>query len=65
MKDSAETLRLAVADELIAPVTIFDPQGRVVQVMAAAEFRRSHPRLADVRFPMAAPRRRPRSGGTS
>lgn len=65
MKDSAETLGLSVGDELVAPVTIFDAQGQVVQVMAAAEFRRSHPRLDNPRHPMSVPRRRPRSGGTS
>jgi hypothetical protein len=62
MKDSAETLRPSAGDELVAPVTIFDAQGQVVRVMAAAEFRRSHPRLENVRYPMVATPRRSREG---
>lgn len=36
-------------EELIAPVTILDAEGRVLRVLAAAEFRRVHARQPDVR----------------
>jgi len=65
MKDSTETLRLPAVEEFIAPVTIFDAQGQVVQVVAAADFRRSHPRVTASRYPMAAVRRRSRDGDPS
>jgi hypothetical protein len=61
MKDFPNAVRLPLEDEFIAPVTIFDAQGHVVQVVAGAEFRRSHPRLATSRYPAAAIRR-PRGG---
>jgi len=60
MNDSANAIRLPSTDELIAPVTILDAQGQVVRVLAADEFRRTHPRDATARFPMAAARRRRR-----
>jgi hypothetical protein len=59
MNDSANAVRLPSGDEVIAPVTILDAQGHVVQVVAADEFRRTHPREAG-RAPMAALRRRHR-----
>ena len=47
MNDSPTAVRLASQDESIAPVTIFDGQGSVVQVMLAADFRRLHPLALD------------------
>ena len=64
MKDSAPALELPSGDEFIAPVTILDAQGQVVRVVAAAEFRRIHPRDTTTRFPAAVLRRRQRDGGT-
>jgi hypothetical protein len=43
MKSSSETVRLPRRDEAIAPVTIFDAQGRIVRVVPATEFQRSAP----------------------
>jgi hypothetical protein len=43
MKSSAYTVRLPQRDEGIAPVTIFDAQGRIVRVVPATEFQRSAP----------------------
>jgi hypothetical protein len=60
---SAQAVQLPSDDEVIAPVTIFDAQGQVVQVVAAAEFRRIHPRDTTVRSP-AVFRRRQRDGET-
>jgi len=59
MNDSANAVRLPSDDDVIAPVTILDGQGHVVQVLAADEFRRAHPREAG-RAPLTAlrPRRR-------
>jgi exosome complex RNA-binding protein Csl4 len=65
MKDFANAVRLPSGDEVIAPVTILDAQGQVVQVVAADEFRRTHPRDARARFPMAAVRRRRRDGASA
>ena len=39
MKQSAGSVRLPLADDLIAPVTIFDAEGHVVRVVAASDFR--------------------------
>jgi len=60
MKDSSNAVRVPSGDEVIAPVTILDAQGQVVRVLAADEFRRTHPRDPTARFPMAAMRRRRR-----
>lgn len=57
MKDSSNAVQLPSGDESIAPVTIFDAQGHVVRVMVAAEFRRTHPRVARSGSPAAAIRR--------
>jgi hypothetical protein len=65
MNDSANAVRLPSGDEVIAPVTILDAQGHVVQVLAADEFRRTHPRDTAARFPMAALRRRRRDGASA
>ena len=43
MKSSVDTVRLPQRDEGIAPVTIFDAQGRIVRVVPATEFQRSAP----------------------
>lgn len=43
MKSSPGTVRLPSRDEAIAPVTIFDAEGRVVRVVPATEFHRSAP----------------------
>jgi hypothetical protein len=43
MKEILEHVRLRSEDEPIAPVTILDAQGRVVRVLAAAEFRMTRP----------------------
>ena len=63
MKGSSNAVRLPSGDESIAPVTIFDAQGQVIRVVAAAEFRRIHPMDTTVRSP-AVFRRRQRDGGT-
>jgi len=43
MREALEHVRFRSDDEPIAPVTILDAQGRVVRVLAAAEFRTTHP----------------------
>ena len=43
MTTLSETVRLPSADESIAPVTIFDAQGRVLRVVSAEDFRRARP----------------------
>jgi len=43
IKDFANAVQLPLGDGSISPVTIFDAQGHVVSVVAAAEFRRTHP----------------------
>jgi len=43
MKEILEHVRLRSDDEPIAPVTILDARGRVVRVLAAEEFRTTHP----------------------
>ena len=60
MNDSVNAVRLPPTDEFIAPVTILDAQGQVVRVLAADEFRRTHPRDTTARFRMAVVRRRRR-----
>ncbi len=45
-----EHVRLRADDERIAPVTIFDGQGRVVRVVVADDFRSTHPLDAAVRL---------------
>jgi hypothetical protein len=50
MKRSAEAVRLSRREEAIAPVTIFDAQGRIVRVVPATEFRRSAPVSRAPRF---------------
>jgi hypothetical protein len=63
MKDFSDAVQLPSGDESIAPVTIFDAQGHVVRVVAAAEFRRSHPRVAASPYPAAAIHRQRRGDG--
>jgi len=41
MKDPSDAVRLSQGQEFIAPVTIFDAQGRIVRVVSAEEFRRA------------------------
>jgi len=41
MTSSSETVRLPSGDETIGPVTILDPQGRVLRVVSAEDFQRS------------------------
>jgi hypothetical protein len=43
MKSSPDTVRLPSRDEGIAPVTIFDAQGRIVRVVPATELQRPAP----------------------
>jgi hypothetical protein len=57
MNDSPTAVRLPSQDESIAPVTILDGQGSVVQVMPAAEFRRLHPLAGDYGHARTARRR--------
>jgi len=57
MKDPSDAVRLSQGQEFIAPVTIFDAQGRVVRVVDAAEFRRTHLLVAAARPPLLGIRR--------
>jgi len=57
MKGVLEAVRLPSADESVAPVTILDAQGRVLRVVAAAEFRSVSPQNAG---PRRVPSLRPR-----
>jgi len=43
MKTASDAVRFPFAPETIAPVTILDAEGRVVQVVSAEDFRRAHP----------------------
>jgi hypothetical protein len=56
MIDFVDGVRLPSGDGSIAPVTILDAQGRVVDVLSAVEFRRTHPRAGTARY--AGPARR-------
>jgi hypothetical protein len=49
MNDFSATVRLPMREEVIAPVTILDGRGSVVQIVPAAEFRRLHPSSVDSR----------------
>jgi hypothetical protein len=61
MKEVADASGLASSQDFIAPVRILDAQGKIVRVISADEFRRTHPKIAAGRdFPTAG--RRPRSG---
>jgi hypothetical protein len=60
MNTFSDGVRLPSGDESIAPLTILDDQGHVVRVVSAAEFRRTHPRLATASSAM----RRQRGGDT-
>ena len=57
MSDSPAAVRLPSQEESIAPITILDGQGSVVQVMPAAEFRRLHPLAGDDRHARTTRRR--------
>jgi hypothetical protein len=50
MTTLSDTVRLPSADESIAPVTIFDAQGRVLRVVSAEDFRRARPTATADRF---------------
>jgi len=54
MRNVANPVRLPSGDEDIAPVTILDAQGQVVRIVAATEFRSTHPRADAFRHPTAA-----------
>jgi len=54
MKEILEHVRLRSDDEPIAPVTILDARGRVVRVLAAEEFRTTHPLDGAPRAPATA-----------
>jgi hypothetical protein len=59
MKEVADASGLATSKDFIAPVRILDAQGKIVRVISADEFRRTHPRVAAGRdFPTTS--RRPR-----
>ena len=55
MKEILEHVRFRSDDEPIAPVTILDAQGRVVRVLAAEEFRTTHPLDGASRAPATEP----------
>ena len=58
MKNVPAAIRATSGDDDIAPVTILDGQGQVVRVVAAAEFRRTHPQIATSGYhPVIRPRR--------
>ena len=57
MKDLPNAVRLPQGHDTIAPVTILDAQGHVVRVVAADEFRLTHPMVVTSRF--SAIRRQP------
>lgn len=61
MKSSPGAVRLPSQDEPIAPVTIFDAEGRVVRVVPAAEFHPGGPLPRIHRFERR--RRMPRPAG--
>ena len=65
MKDSSTAVRLPSHDEFIAPVTILDEHGSVLQIVPAAEFRRLHPRSPDPGHARATARRERRSAVTT
>ena len=44
MKTPSDAVRLPSGDDSIAPVRILDAEGRVMRVISADEFRRTHPR---------------------
>jgi hypothetical protein len=60
MKSVSNPVRLPSGDEEVAPVTILDAQGQVVRVVAATEFRSTHPRADTFRHPASGFRRQPR-----
>jgi hypothetical protein len=61
MKEVADVSRLASSQDFIAPIRILDAQGKIVRIISADEFRRTHPRVAAGRdFPTTS--RRPRRG---
>jgi hypothetical protein len=61
MKEALERVRFRSDDEPIAPVTILDAQGHVVRVLAAEEFRTTHPLDGASRAPATALSRQRRS----
>jgi len=65
MKTVWDAGRPAQGQELIAPVTILDAQGRVVRVVDAAEFRRTHLLVAASRSPVPGVRRHRHGQGTT
>ena len=54
MNTTPDAGHLPSGDESIAPVTIFDPQGNVLRVVSAADFRQAHPTGATSRSQPAA-----------
>ena len=59
MKTIADVAPLGTNKDFVAPVRILDAQGKILRVVSADEFRRTHPRVtADRDFPTAG--RRPR-----
>jgi hypothetical protein len=57
MKDLAKAVRLPQGHDAVAPVTILDAQGHVLDVVTPEEFRRTHPTVATSRFSAIHPQR--------